>query len=362
MVTPPFVVLALNPGAASTKLAVFDGSVERFSAGVEHDETLVGVPIMEQLHARLDAVRAELERRGVDRAALDAVVGRGGLLRPLPSGTYRVDAAMLDDLRAAERGEHASNLGAFLAERLARAAAVPAFVVDPVSVDEWEQVARLSGLHGLERTCLSHALNTKAVARRHARDIGRRYADLRLVVVHMGSGISVSAHRDGRMVEVCNSREEGPFGSDRAGSLPVATLLDRLRRGQEDPAELYQRVTRQGGLLSYMGTRDVREVIRRIERGGRRARLVLDAMLYQVRKEAGAMAAVLDGRVHAVLLTGGMVHAAGVAAELRERLAWIAPVHVFPGEDELRALAEGALRVLRGEEPALRYGPAANLP
>ncbi|MEX0892627.1 MAG: butyrate kinase [Gemmatimonadota bacterium] len=351
-------ILALNPGAASTKLGLFDGDSERFVSVVEHPETLTSQPVLAQLEPRLEAVQAELERQGVDPAGLTAVAGRGGLLRPVPSGTFRVGPAMLDDLRSAARGEHASNLGAFLAVRLAEAAGAPAYVVDPVSVDEWDEVARLSGLHGLERTCLSHALNTKAVARRHAREVDRAYAELRLVVVHMGSGISVSAHREARMVEVCNSREEGPFGADRAGGLPVAALLDRIRRGQEDAADLYRRATHRGGLLSYMGTRDVREVLRRIERGSRRARLVLDAMLYQVRREAGAMAAVLDGRVHAVLLTGGMVQAAAVAEELRERLAWIAPVHVYPGEDELRALAEGALRVVRGEEEALSYEPA----
>ena len=264
----PPAVLALNPGAASTKLAVFDGDAERFAVTVEHPEALTTRPILEQLEARLEAVVAELDGRGVDRAAMAAVAGRGGLLRPLRSGTYPVDDAMLEDLRAAARGEHASNLGAFMARRLAEPAGCPAFVVDPVSVDEWDGVARLSGLEALDRTCLSHALNTKAVAKRYARETGRRYGELRLVVVHMGSGISVSAHRDGRMVEVCNSREEGPFGADRAGSVPVATLLDRIRRGEADAADLYRRVTREGGLLSSMGPRDVREVIRRIERGG----------------------------------------------------------------------------------------------
>ena len=352
-------VLAVNPGSTSTKLAVFDGPAERFAATVSHDDRSLaafrGRPILDQLDVRLAAVRAALADGGVDPGALDAVVGRGGLLRPLASGTYRVTDAMLDELRAAPRGEHASNLGAFLARRLAEPAGCPAFIVDPVSVDEWEAVARLSGLAGLDRICLSHALNTKAVARRFAAEVGRPYGELRLVVAHLGSGVSVSAHRGGRMVDVNNPREEGPFSTERAGSVPVMALLETALGEGWTPADADRRLFREGGLVSYLGTRDLREVEARIDAGDDEARLVLDAMIYQVRKEIGAMAAVLEGRVDAVLVTGGMAWSERLTTALAGSLDWIAPVRTYPGEDELRALAEGAARVVDGREAARDY-------
>jgi butyrate kinase len=352
-------ILALNPGSISTKAAVYHGDDAVLVENVPHDDAELGPyrqrPILDQLELRLAAVRRVLGTAGIDPEGLDATVGRGGLLRPLAGGTYRVTDAMLAELRVAARGEHASNLGAFLARRLAEPAGCPAFIVDPVSVDEWDHVARLSGLAGLDRECLSHALNTRAVAKRHAAEVGRTYESLGLVVVHMGSGISVSAHRQGRMVDVTNSREEGPFSTERAGTVPTVRLVERVLRDHLSLAAAEAMLFRDGGIQSYLGTRDLREVERRIDAGDDRARLVLDAMLYQVRKEVGAMAAVLDGRVDGVLLTGGMVRSERVARTLAESLAWIAPVHVYPGEDELQALAEGAARVLDGAEVAREY-------
>lgn len=357
--TEPLRILAVNPGSTSTKLAVYEDGAAAVETSVEHADGALRAfrdrPILDQLPLRLEAVRSALDGARVALAGLAAVVGRGGLLRPLAGGTYRVSDAMLADLRAARRGEHASNLGAFLAVELAEPAGCPAFIVDPVSVDEWDDVARLSGLEGLDRECLSHALNTKAVAKRFAAETGRVYASLRLVVVHLGSGTSVSAHRDGRMVDVTNSREEGPFSAERAGTVPTVRLVERVLRDRLSLQDAERLLFREGGIHSYLGTRDLREVERRMDAGDDPARLVFDAMLYQVRKEAGAMAAVLDGRVDAVLVTGGMARSERVARSLAEGLAWIAPVRLHPGEDELRALAEGAARVLRGEEPALAY-------
>jgi butyrate kinase len=352
-------ILALNPGSTSTKAAVYDGTDAVLVENVPHDDAELGPyrhrPVLDQLDLRLEAVRRVLDEAGIDLEGLDATVGRGGLLRPLAGGTYRVTDAMLAELRVAARGEHASNLGAFLARRLAEPAGCHAFIVDPVSVDEWDDVARLSGLDGLDRECLSHALNTRAVAKRHAAEVGRTYEALGLVVVHMGSGISVSAHRQGRMVDVTNSREEGPFSTERAGTVPTVRLVERVLRDNLSLAAAEAMLFRDGGIHSYLGTRDLREVERRLDAGDARARLVLDAMLYQVRKEVGAMAAVLHGRVDAVLLTGGMVRSERVATTLAESLTWIAPVHVYPGEDELLALAEGAARVLDGAETAREY-------
>jgi butyrate kinase len=360
MARPEPLILAINPGSTSTKLGLFSGDAQVWAVSLPHGDDLLaefrGRPIADQLDMRTAECRAALAERGVEGTALAAVVGRGGLLPPLESGTYRVGERMLADLRAHERGEHASNLGAMIAAALAAGAGCEAYIVDPVSVDEWEPVARLSGLEGTDRQSLSHALNTKAIARRFARDSGTPYAELRLVVLHLGSGTTVSAHRGGRMVDASNAREEGPFSMERAGGVPAMLLAELATRPGATYADLERRLFREGGVYSYLGTRDLRDVLTRIHLGDQTAALVLDALLYQTAKEAGAMAAVLGGRVDAVLLTGGMVHAADVADQLSDRLRWIAPVHVYPGEDELRALAEGALRVLRGEEQGREYG------
>lgn len=259
---------------------------------------------------------------------------------------------MLQELRLARRGQHASNLGAFLAQSLAQKAGVRAYIVDPVSVDEWPDQVRLSGSALLERQCLSHALNSKAVAKRYARECGAAYESLRLIVAHLGSGISVSAHADGRMIDVTNSREEGAFSTERAGSVPVMQLVDLCFSGRYTREQVEVALFREGGLYSYLGTKDLLEVERRMASGDSNAKLVFDAMVYQIAKEIGAMSAVLRGRVDALLLTGGMAHSDRLVESLTDYVNWIAPIVRYPGEDELQALAEGALRVLRNEERA----------
>ena len=256
----------------------------------------------------------------MDVARLNAVVGRGGLLPPLASGTYEVNDAMLEELRQARRGEHASNLGAYLAQAIAEKAGVAAYVVDPVSVDEWDDVARLSGSALLERQSLSHALNSKAVAKRYAREQGKAYESLRLIVAHLGSGISVSAHEGGRMVDVSNPREEGAFSPDRAGGVPAMQLVDLCFSGKYSRAQVEGLLFREGGLYSYLGTKDLVEVERRISSGDERARLVFAAMVYQIAKEIGAMATVLSGRVDACAVDGrdGTFRAAGGGVEASE--------------------------------------------
>jgi butyrate kinase len=352
-------ILAIDPGSTSTKFALYAGEKPLLVRTLRHSEETMaafkGRRLIDQRDFRRQAIQAELEKEGFRATKLAAVVGRGGLLKPLASGTYRVTPKMLDDLRAAERGEHASNLGAFLAQDLAEQANAPAFVVDPVAVDEWPPRARLSGLAELPRQCLSHALNTKAVAKRFAREQHRRYEDMRLIVAHLGSGVSVSAHESGRMVDVNNSREEGPFSAERAGTVPAMMLVDLCFSGQRTRREVEQLLFREGGLYSYLGSKDLVEVERRIAAGDEKAALVWEAMVYQIAKEIGAMAAALEGRVDAVLITGGMAHSEQLVNTLRTRVEWIAPVHVYPGEDELQALVEGALRVLRGEETLSEY-------
>lgn len=354
-----FLILAVNPGVGSTKLALYRDEALVAGETLRHpEEALAGLDrVWDQLSLRLAGVRA-FAGRALAGERLAAAVGRGGLLGPVPSGTFEASEAMLIELERAARGEHASNLGAPLARAVADEHHCPALVVDPVSVDELEPVARITGLRGVERRSFSHALNMRAVARRHARELGRRLEDLSLLVVHLGTGVSLSAQRGGRMVDVVNPQDEGPFSGDRAGGVPATALLELCFAPGVDRAAVRRRLFGDGGLYSHLGTRDVREALARAGAGDARAAAVLDAMAYQIAKSVGALAAALGGRVDAILLTGGMAHLPEVVEPVRRRVAWIAPVVLYPGQDELSALAAGALRVLRGEEAARPYPPA----
>ncbi|MGA2369154.1 MAG: butyrate kinase [Candidatus Korobacteraceae bacterium] len=349
-----FKVLAINPGSTSTKMALYVNERPDFVCNVRHSDAEMaqfrGQPILDQKQFRCTQIEAALSETGHNIRELHAVVGRGGLLPAVASGTYTVNEEMLEELRMARRGEHAANLGAFLAHEIAQKAGAQAYVVDPVSVDEWPEFVRLSGSALLERQCLSHALNSKAVAKRYARERGERYDSLRLIVAHLGSGISVSAHENGLMVDVTNSREEGAFSTERAGGVPVMQLVDLCFSGKYTQKQVEALLFREGGLYSYLGTKDLMEVERRMACGEATAKTVFDAMIYQIAKEIGAMAAVLHGRVNAVLVTGGMAHSQRLIEVLTEYVSWIAPITLYPGEDELQALVEGALRVLRHEE------------
>jgi len=349
-----FTILAINPGSTSTKFGIFADDRPEKSWTLRHgtDELLpfTGRPVLEQLGFRLASIERELSSCGVH--GLSAVVGRGGLLPPLDSGTYLVDDAMLEYLRLAPRGEHASNLGAPLAHAVAAKAGVEAFIVDPVSVNERSAKARLSGLAQLERNGFCHALNSKATARRYAREQKRSYADLRLIVAHLGGGVCISAHEGGRMVDATDAQQEGPFSTERAGTVPALQLARLCFDGRYDKQDVERMLIAEGGLSSYLGTTDLIEIERRIAGGDKRAALVFEALAYQIAKEIGAMAAALDGRVDAVLITGGMAHSKNLIGAVCKSVDWIAPVVVYPGEEELQALAEGALRVLHHEEPA----------
>jgi butyrate kinase len=349
-------VLVINPGSTTTKFGVFSRAGAEWVDSVQHDdaelEQFRGGSTFAQADYRAGLIAHALAA-GYDARHLAAVGGRGGFLPPLPCGTYLVDDAMVEELRQAKRGEHASNLGAVLALRFAHAAGVNAYIVDPVTADEWQPCARISGSPLVPRSAVGHVLNTKAVARRFARERGRAYEDLRLIVIHLGSGITASAHRGGRMIDNYTP-EEGPLGPDRSGSLPVRELIKVSYSGAFSQKQLDRKVFGDGGLFAYLGTRDLKEVERRMDAGDGEAAAVYDAMIYQIAKEAGAMAAVLQGRVDAVLLTGGMAHSVRMVSGLKAYIDWIAPVAVYPGEDELRSLAEGVFRVLDGEEQAKR--------
>jgi butyrate kinase len=355
-------VLCLNPGGGSTRVAAFDSDRELFSEEVLHDEASLRAAgsLEEQIALRLGAIRDAMATHGLALPGLAAVVGRGGPYRPLPGGTYRVNAALLDDIAAGRlMAEHPSKLGAPLAAALAAEAGVPAFVVDPVSVDELWPVARLSGLPELPRTSLFHALNIRAVARRHAASAGRALAELRLVVAHLGSGISVALILDGRVVDVNNSADEGPFSTRRAGSVPASGLLDLAGRPGFDARALQRRLMSEGGLLAHLGSADLAAAEARAASGESAAEVVLEAMAYQVAKAIGALAAAAEGRIDAILLTGGMARSVPWLTRVRRRVAWIAPIAEFPGEGEMRALAEGALAVLAGTERERRYPDGA---
>ena len=353
-------VLAINPGSTSTKLGVYTRKgaelLRTILHGDEELERFHGRPMLARLGYRAGMIESTLKEAGYDGSEFAAVAGRGGLLPPTVCGTYLVDDVMVEELRQARRGEHACNLGALLALRFARAAGVDAYIVDPVTVDEWQDCARLSGSPLVPRSSIGHALNIKAVARRFARERQCAYQDLRLIVVHLGSGITVSAHRDGRMIDN-NTTEEGPFGPDRTGGLPVRELIKLCFGGGYAQQQLDRHVFGDGGLFAYLGTRDLKEVERRIDAGDSDAARVFEAMVYQIGKEAGAMAAVLKGKVDAVLLTGGMAHSERLVSLLSGYVEWIAPITVYPGEDELQAMAEGVFRVLDGEEEAKRLVP-----
>ncbi|HWE87753.1 MAG TPA: butyrate kinase [Terracidiphilus sp.] len=346
-------VLAINPGSTSTKLGVYRRDACEWETTARHsDEELErfrGFSAFQQADFRAEVIRRALHEAGYAPAKFAGVAGRGGLLPPMACGTWIVNDAMIEELRLARRGEHASNLGAVLAARFARSSGVSAYIVDPVTADEWQDCARFSGTPLVERSAIGHVLNTKAVARRYAREQGRSYESLRLVVAHLGSGITVSAHRDGRMIDQ-NTPEEGPFGPDRTGWLPVRQLVKLCFADAYNEKQLDRMVFGEGGLYAYLGTRDLVEVERRIDSGETLAAEVYEAMIYKLAKEIGAMVAVLEGRVDALLLTGGMANSRRFIGLLRARVEWVAPIAVYPGEDELRALADGVFRVLDGEE------------
>ena len=350
-------ILACNPGSTSTKVAIFEDETPLLTATVRHPEAeLAAFPkIVDQYPYRRGQILELLRGKGIPMESLHAVVGRGGLLRPLAGGTYRVNQRMLDDLFAGIGGEHASNLGAILAYDLARGRGIPAFIVDPVSVDEFNEFARLSGHPLLPRLSQSHALNLKAVARTVAARMGKRYEDVNFVVAHLGSGISVSAHRQGKMVDVNNANNEGPFSAERCGGLPTSLLIDLCYSGKFGHRELKDLILRRGGVFAYLGTKDVAEAEHRALGGDAQARLVLEAMAYQVAKEIGAQAAVLSGEVDRIIITGGMANSQYITGMIAGRVKRFAPVEIVPGEEELPALVQGALRVLRGKEEAKEY-------
>ena len=347
-----FKILTINPGSTSTKVAVFENDKELFSTTLRHSSEEIGryKTILDQLDFRRDVILDAIKASGIELSELNAVIGRGGLLKPIPSGTYTVNEKMIEDIKERPAGQHASNLGALLAAEIAKLAGVSAYIADPVVVDELQDVARLTGLPELERASIFHALNQKAVARVYADKIGKPYEELNLVVAHMGGGISIGAHRKGLVVDVNNALDgEGPFSPERAGTLPVLAFAKMCFSGKYTLAEVAKMINGKGGVVAHLNSNDMRDVEARYNAGDPQAILVSDAMAYGVGKAIGSMIAVLKGQVDAVILTGGIAYDKNVVGYIKDMVEPMAQVVVMPGENELEALAMNAQRVLEGK-------------
>ncbi len=351
-------ILAINPGSTSTKIAIYDNEKEVFETTLRHptEEINKYEKIYDQYDFRKDVILSELEGAGINLTKLNAVVGRGGLLKPISGGTYEVGETMIEDLKVGVLGQHASNLGGILASEIAGGLNIPAFIVDPVVVDEMHDVARISGMPDIERKSIFHALNQKAVARRAAEELGLEYNTSNYIVAHMGGGISVGAHKAGRVIDVNNALDgDGPFSPERSGDLPVGDLAKLCFSGKYTLDEIKKLIKGKGGLVAYLGTNDGRDVTRMIEEGDENAKIVYQALAYQIAKEIGKCAVVLKGELDAIVLTGGLAYDKQLVQWISDAVSFIGKIIVYPGEDEMSALALGGLRVLRGEEEAKQY-------
>lgn len=350
--------LIINPGSTSTKIGVFEDETLLFEETLRHSTEEIGqyASIVDQKDFRKKIITDLLAEKNFDIKSLNVVVGRGGMLKPIPGGTYEVTDALLNDLKIGVQGQHASNLGGILAREIGDEIGVPSYIVDPVVVDELNPVARFSGVPELPRTSVFHALNQKAVAKRYAKEIGKPYESLRLIVVHMGGGVSVGAHENGRIIDVFNALDgDGAFSPERAGAVPSGALIKMCFSGKYTEKEVYSKIVGKGGFNAYLGTNDMRTVNKMAEEGNADAVAAREAFIYQVAKDMGSMACVLKGKVDQIIVTGGIAYNEGVVNALKDYAGFVAPFTVYPGEDELLALAQGALRVLNGEEEVMKY-------
>lgn len=353
-----FQILTINPGSTSTKIAVFEDEKEIFSKTLRHtaEELSPFTTIVSQFQFRKDIILSELQKAGIDIHSFSAIVGRGGLVKPIESGIYEVSESLAHDLEYPVMGEHASNLGGLIARDIACEInnSAKAYIADPVVVDELAPIARLSGHPDVARVSIFHALNQKVIARTYAKETGKRYEDLNLIVAHMGGGVSVGAHSRGRVIDVNNALDgDGPFSPERSGGLPTGQLVELCFSGKPK-TEIKKMLKGEGGVIAYLGTNDMRTVEEKALTDPEYA-MIQQAMCYQIAKEIGAMAAVLKGKVDAILLTGGIAYGKPVTDYIRDMVEFIAPVKVYPGEDEMRALAMNGLMVLRGEMKAKTY-------
>ncbi|MBN2378262.1 butyrate kinase [candidate division WOR-3 bacterium] len=352
-------IVAVNPGGGSSKVALYEDTGPIHEDKIRHSpEEISGfATTLDQLAYRREAIESLLAEWDVDKGSLSAVVGRGGPFKPLVSGAYRVNHKMLADIKEGRvAADHPSNLGALLAHEIASPLGIPAFIVDPVSVDEFIEESRISGLPEIARRSLSHALNMKMVGHKTAEKLGKPYRELNLVIAHLGTGISIGAHRKGRQIDVNNANDGGPFSPQRTGYLPVTQLVKLCFSGKYDSKTLLKKITKEGGLIAYLGSDDITPLYRKAEAGDEKTALILRAMVQQISKEIAAQSAVLSGELDGIVLTGGMAYEPSLIDAIKAKISFITPnILVFPGEDELEALVRGALRVLSGQEEALEY-------
>lgn len=354
----PYRILAINPGSTSTKLAIYEDDVCVFKSNVKHDsDTILSFNhVIDQFDFRMKSIKEQLIKENIDLSTIDAVVGRGGMLKPIESGTYLVNDQMIADMKEAKRGEHASNLGCLIAKEIADLYHIPSYIVDPVAVDEMEDIARYTGMPEIQRQSIFHALNHKAVARKAAKDLKKRYEELNFVLVHLGGGISVAAHQKGRVIDVNNALDgDGPMSPERSGEVPMGPLYKMAFSGKYTLKEIQRKNYGQGGLVAYLNTNDGATIMKRIKEGDEKAEFIHRVMCYQIAKEIGAYATVLKGDVDAIILTGGLAYNTLTVDLIKERVLFISQVLVYPGEDEMASLAEGGLRVLKNEEKAKIY-------
>lgn len=350
--------LIINPGSTSTKLGVFEDETLLFEETLRHstEEIASYASIFDQKDFRKNIILSFLKDKGVDVKSFNVIVGRGGMLKPIPGGTYAVTDDLLEDLKIGKQGQHASNLGGILAREIGDEIGVPSYIVDPVVVDELMPIARYSGVPELPRKSVFHALNQKAVAKRYAKETGKAYDSLNLIVVHMGGGVSVGAHQNGRVVDIFNALDgDGAFSPERAGGVPSGALIKMCFSGEYTEAEVYKKIVGNGGFNAYLNTNDMRNVAKMIDDGDAHADEVREAFIMQVAKDIGSMACVLNGKVDQIIVTGGIAYNEAVVEKIKARAGFIAPFTVYPGEDELLALAQGALRVMNGEEKVMEY-------
>lgn len=351
-------LLIINPGSTSTKIGVYENETPILEETLRHstEEIARYGSVFEQFAFRKEVILNILKKDNFDINTLNGVVGRGGLLKSIEGGTYAVNDIMLQDLKNGVQGEHASNLGGIIANEIGKSLNIPAFIVDPVTVDEMDEVARISGIPEIQRKSVFHALNQKAVAKRYAKEIGKRYENINLIVAHMGGGISVGAHKLGRVIDVNNALDgEGPFSPERAGSLPTGDLVKLCFSGKYTLDEIKKMINGKGGYTAHLNTNNAKAVGDAALAGDKKSKLIEDAMAYQIAKEIGKCAATLSGEVDAIILTGGIAYGKEFVEYIEDKVRFIARVIVYPGEDELLALAQGGLRVLSGEEKAKEY-------
>jgi len=350
-------ILAINPGGTSTKIAVFSNEEELFSENVMHQESELHDfdTVFDQFRYRKDVIVEMLRENDYMLEDFDCVVGRGGLLKPVEGGTYKVNDAMIDDLRNAINGEHPSNLGPVIAKDIADSIGVPAFIVDPVSVDEFLDIAKISGISDIERSSWMHALNQKAVCRETAERLNGKYQDFNFIVAHLGSGISIAAHLKGSMIDGSGGRCDGPFSPERCGGLPSFPLVELCYSGKYTQKEMVSKISTKAGMFDYLGTKDMMDIENKYLAKEEKVVKVLDSFIYQTAKEIAAYGASLSGDVDRIIITGGIAHSALIVEKLKERVGYLGQFEIIPGEKEMMALALGALRVMSGTEEIQTY-------